>query len=70
MVAQTNLMAAVAGGLGLALVGYCVYFDHKRRSAPDFKKKLIEKRRQARTARQAKYSTQVKQEKKIMSKLS
>ena len=39
---QTNLIAALAGGVGLALVGYCFYFDHKRRSHPDFRKNLIE----------------------------
>ncbi len=60
MVMQANLVAAVAGGLGLAFVGYCVYFDRKRRSAPDFRKKLIEKRRSARAARQTQYSTQVR----------
>ena len=28
-------------GLGAAaFLGYCIYFDHKRRSAPDFKDKL------------------------------
>ena len=41
---QTQLaLAGVTGGLFLA---YCVYFDHKRRSAPDFKKKLRAKREQ------------------------
>lgn len=37
-----NVVAAVAGGLGLAFIGYCFYFDKKRRSDPDFKKKLKE----------------------------
>lgn len=37
-----NVPIAIAGGLGLAFIGYCVYFDHKRRSHPDFKKNLIE----------------------------
>lgn len=37
-----NMGVALAGGLGLAFVGYCVYFDKKRRSHPDFKKKLLE----------------------------
>ncbi|CAF0787372.1 unnamed protein product [Rotaria sp. Silwood1] len=32
------LVAAV--GLGVSFVGYCVYFDRKRRSAPDFIEKL------------------------------
>ena len=33
-------MGVVAGVCGLGFIGYCVYFDHKRRSDPDFKKKL------------------------------
>jgi hypothetical protein len=32
---------AIAGGLGLAFFGFCVYYDHKRRSHPDFRKNLI-----------------------------
>ena len=36
----------IVSGLGAAaFIGYCVYFDHKRRSHPDFKKKLKEKRK-------------------------
>ena len=35
-------------GLGTAaLVGYCIYFDHRRRSHPDFRRKLREKRKAA-----------------------
>ncbi|XP_062974572.1 TOMM20-like protein 1 [Elgaria multicarinata webbii] len=30
---------------GLAVLGCCLYFDAKRRSAPDFKRRLREKRR-------------------------
>ena len=36
------LKLAVLGGCGLAFLGYCIYFDRKRRTAPDFKKKLRE----------------------------
>ncbi|CAF5000165.1 unnamed protein product, partial [Rotaria socialis] len=36
------LVAAV----GVSFVGYCVYFDRKRRSAPDFHEKLKAKRLQ------------------------
>ncbi len=32
------IVAAVS--LGVGFVGYCVYFDHKRRSAPEFRQKL------------------------------
>jgi len=39
-----GMAAAVAG---LCISGYCVYFDHKRRSDPEFKNKLKEKRRSA-----------------------
>ena len=35
-------------GLGTAaFLGYCIYFDKKRRSNPDFKRKLREKRKAA-----------------------
>ncbi|XP_063146544.1 TOMM20-like protein 1 [Candoia aspera] len=39
------LLWLLAGACGLALLGYCVYFDRKRRSSPDFKQRLREKRR-------------------------
>lgn len=29
------------GLLGSLFVGYCVYFDRKRRSEPDYKKKVV-----------------------------
>ncbi|KAF5296059.1 hypothetical protein FQA39_LY12681 [Lamprigera yunnana] len=42
----TKPMLAIAAGVcGTLLVGYCIYFDHKRHSDPDFKKKLRERRR-------------------------
>ena len=31
----------VVGMLGSLFVGYCVYFDRKRRSDPDYKKKVV-----------------------------
>lgn len=34
-----------------AFVGYCIYFDHKRRSAPDYKQKIRENRRSAAKAK-------------------
>lgn len=36
-----------AAGAGLFFIGYCVYFDRKRRSDPNFKTKLREKRKLA-----------------------
>lgn len=38
---------AVAGACAVGFIGYCVYFDQKRRSDPLFKQKLREKRRKA-----------------------
>jgi len=43
MLAQAGKL--VAAGAGLVFIGYCFYFDRKRRSDPDFKRKLREKRR-------------------------
>ena len=44
---DSKRLGIVAGLGAAALVGYCLYFDSKRRSAPDFRAKLREKRRQA-----------------------
>ncbi|KAM4607085.1 translocase of outer mitochondrial membrane 20 [Polymixia lowei] len=35
----------VAGVCGALFIGYCIYFDRKRRSDPNFKRKLRERRR-------------------------
>ena len=35
-------LGIAAGAAAVGFIGYCVYFDHKRRSDPDFKKKLRE----------------------------
>ena len=38
----------IVAGLGAAaFIGYCVYFDHKRRSAPNFKEKVKARRKMA-----------------------
>uniref|UniRef100_A0AAQ4NR63 Translocase of outer mitochondrial membrane 20 n=1 Tax=Gasterosteus aculeatus aculeatus TaxID=481459 RepID=A0AAQ4NR63_GASAC len=43
--------SALAAGLcGALLVGYCIYFDKKRRSDPDFKNRLRERRRKQKAA--------------------
>lgn len=39
LISKTSLIA-LAGVAGTLFVSYCFYFDHKRRSDPDFKKKL------------------------------
>eukprot|EP00043_Microstomoeca_roanoka_P019987 m.233280 g.233280 ORF g.233280 m.233280 type:complete len:163 (-) comp17082_c5_seq2:100-588(-) len=42
-----NKLALAGIAAAAAFVGYCIYFDQKRRAAPDFREKLTEKRRQA-----------------------
>jgi len=43
----SKTVSVLAAGAGLCFVGYCIYFDHKRRSDPLFKQKLKEMRRKA-----------------------
>ena len=33
-----------AGVAGTLFIGYCIYFDNKRRSDPDYKKKVRERK--------------------------
>uniref|UniRef100_A0A670XQM1 Translocase of outer mitochondrial membrane 20 like n=1 Tax=Pseudonaja textilis TaxID=8673 RepID=A0A670XQM1_PSETE len=40
---RSVLLWLLAGACGLALLGYCVYFDRKRRNATDFKQRLRER---------------------------
>ncbi|KAL6111058.1 mitochondrial import receptor subunit TOM20 homolog [Pungitius pungitius] len=42
--------ALAAGVCGALLVGYCIYFDKKRRSDPGFKNRLRERRRKQKAA--------------------
>ena len=49
MFSDSKSVAIMAGLGATAFVGYCIYFDHKRRSAPDFKEKLKAKRKRAAT---------------------
>jgi len=42
-----NVLTVAAAGAGLCFLGYCIYFDRKRRSDPFFRQKLREKRRKA-----------------------
>merc|ERR1712080_559830 len=44
-----RVVAVVAGIAGVSFIGYCIYFDKKRRSDPKYKQKLKEKRLQAKT---------------------
>lgn len=40
---KTALLAGV-GTAAVAFIGYCVYFDMKRRNDPDYKKKVRERK--------------------------
>jgi len=44
------MLGIAAVGTGICFIGYCIYFDRKRRSDPDFKIKLRAKRRKAKEA--------------------
>ncbi|XP_053315104.1 mitochondrial import receptor subunit TOM20 homolog [Spea bombifrons] len=48
--AKTSVIAA--GVCGALFLGYCIYFDRKRRSDPDFKNRLREKRRKQKLAKE------------------
>jgi import receptor subunit TOM20 len=37
------VIGIAAGICGTLFIGYCIYFDRKRRSDPNFKKKLRER---------------------------
>ena len=39
---NSRLALATIAGAGICFVGYCIYFDRKRRSHPDFRKRLNE----------------------------
>ncbi|XP_011876289.1 PREDICTED: mitochondrial import receptor subunit TOM20 homolog [Vollenhovia emeryi] len=51
MISKTAVGIAV--GIAGIFVGYCFYFDQKRRSDPDFKKKLRERRKAKKQAQKA-----------------
>lgn len=39
----SKVFFSIAIGFTSLFVGYCIYFDHKRRHDPDYKKKLRER---------------------------
>jgi import receptor subunit TOM20 len=40
----SKIIVSIAVGVAGFFVGYCFYFDQKRRNDPDFKKKLRERK--------------------------
>lgn len=50
---MSKTAVGIAVGIAGIFVGYCFYFDQKRRSDPDFKKKLRERRRAKKQAQKA-----------------
>ncbi|XP_063297299.1 mitochondrial import receptor subunit TOM20 homolog [Pelobates fuscus] len=44
--------AIAAGVCGALFLGYCIYFDRKRRNDPNFKNRLKEKRRKQKLAKE------------------
>ncbi|XP_023160220.1 mitochondrial import receptor subunit TOM20 homolog B [Drosophila hydei] len=55
MIEINKTAIGIAAGLaGTLFIGYCIYFDNKRRSEPDYKKKVRDRRRRNRKAGSAK----------------
>ncbi|CAH2250998.1 Mitochondrial import receptor subunit TOM20 homolog [Pelobates cultripes] len=50
VVGRTSAIAA--GVCGALFLGYCIYFDRKRRNDPNFKNRLKEKRRKQKLAKE------------------
>ncbi|XP_069810408.1 mitochondrial import receptor subunit TOM20 homolog [Dendropsophus ebraccatus] len=52
MVVVGKTSAIAAGVCGALFLGYCIYFDRKRRNDPNFKNRLREKRRKQKIAKE------------------
>jgi len=54
-------LSLAAAGAGIVFVGYCIYFDQKRRSDPLYREKLRERRKKAKlnAKEQAKSSSRI-----------
>ncbi|XP_043914096.1 mitochondrial import receptor subunit TOM20 homolog [Protopterus annectens] len=50
MVSRTSAIAA--GVCGALFIGYCIYFDRKRRNDPNFKNRLRERRKKQKVAKE------------------
>ena len=50
---MVGLNSAIAAGVcGALFIGYCIYFDRKRRSDPNFKNRLRERRKKQKLAKE------------------
>ncbi|XP_072533556.1 translocase of outer mitochondrial membrane 20 [Salminus brasiliensis] len=49
---DSKLGTLALGVSGALFIGYCIYFDRKRRSDPNFRKRLRERRRKQRIAQE------------------
>ncbi|XP_022332124.1 mitochondrial import receptor subunit TOM20 homolog [Crassostrea virginica] len=53
---SNSIVKYAVAGAGLCFLGYCIYFDNKRRNHPDFKKKLRERRQRSKLTKTSKSS--------------
>ncbi|XP_052696374.1 mitochondrial import receptor subunit TOM20 homolog [Crassostrea angulata] len=51
---SNSIVKYAVAGAGLCFLGYCIYFDSKRRNHPDFKKKLRERRKKSNSTKSSK----------------
>ncbi|KAI9828070.1 MAG: hypothetical protein M1832_003597 [Thelocarpon impressellum] len=67
----STIVAASVGTVAVGLIAYAVYFDHRRRTDPDFRKALKrESRRQARAAKEEAEALGAKQKEAIKAAVS
>ncbi|KAH8593492.1 mitochondrial import receptor subunit tom-20 [Bisporella sp. PMI_857] len=70
MVQTSMIVAASVGTVATGLLGSAVYFDHKRRTDPNFRKQLKrESRRQARAAKEEAEAETIRQKASIKEKV-
>ncbi|KAI9713158.1 MAG: hypothetical protein M1820_001143 [Bogoriella megaspora] len=62
----STIVAASVGVIASGLIGYAVYFDHKRRNDPEFRKALKrESKKQARAAKETAEAQKAAQKKRV-----
>ncbi|CAH1261834.1 TOMM20 [Branchiostoma lanceolatum] len=59
MITTKTALSLAAGVCGTLFLGYCIYFDHKRRNDPGFKQKLRERRKKQKAGQKPQTSTKI-----------
>ncbi|KAI8486618.1 Mitochondrial import receptor subunit TOM20 [Branchiostoma belcheri] len=59
MITTKTALSLAAGVCGTLFLGYCIYFDHKRRNDPGFKQKLRERRKRQKETKKTQTTTKI-----------